>query len=107
MDYLHSLGKTEARKSFLSILNGFTQGVLRPILVTDHGKAQAVILPYEEYQSIKTRLKNAENPSKENKKKISIFGDSIELVGELDENYSVWNEYKDEWEAKWDKLLND
>ncbi len=104
MDHLQSLGKAEARKNFLGILNGFTQGVSRPILVTDHGKAQAVILPYEEYQSIKARLKNTENSSK---KKVSIFGDSIELVGGLDENYSVWNEYKDEWEAKWDKLLDD
>jgi PHD/YefM family antitoxin component YafN of YafNO toxin-antitoxin module len=105
MDYLHSLGKTEARKNFLSILNDFASGVLRPILVTDHGKAQAVILPYEEYKFIKTKLDNLENSSNK-KEKISIFGDSLEIIGDL-ENYSVWDQCKDEWEANWDKLLND
>lgn len=103
MDHLQSLGKAEARKNFLGILNGFTQGVSRPILVTDHGKAQAVILPYEEYQSIKSKLKRQE---KTIEKKVSIFGNDIEIIGDL-ENYSVWDEYKDQWEADWDKLLND
>ena len=103
MEFIRTIGKSEARKDFLQILNQFAQGLIRPILITDHGKPQAVIVPYEEYQSIKTRLENVKKPTK---KRISIFGDDLEIIGDL-ENYSVWDQCKDEWEANWDKLLND
>lgn len=103
MEFIRTLGKSEARKDFLQILNQFAHGLLRPILVTDHGKPQAVIIPYEEYQSIKTKL---ENKNESTKKKNNIFGNDIEIIGDL-ENYSVWDECKGEWAANWDKLLND
>jgi|GEM_PF-3058896 len=95
------LGKSEARKNFLSILNGFTNGLSRPVLVTDHGKNQAVILPFQEYQFMQIKLSNYEK-SQPKKAKKSIWGNSTEILVDLEKHN--WNDVYDEWLKKWDDV---
>lgn len=105
LELISSLGKSETRKNFLQILNNFTNGILRTILVTEHGKPQAVIMPFEMYQAMQVKLNNYEKSHLLKKKSIWGSKDDIEVSGDLDKH--CWTDTHQKWLKKWDDDVGD
>lgn len=102
MDSVEQIGKSEFRKNLLNILNDMARGLSQSLLITDHGQAQAVIIPIGEYQEMMIKIQDYEAQAKP---KLSIWGDSVEVTEDL-ENHS-WAYLHDEILAKWDQANND
>lgn len=104
MDFLKQISKSEARRDFLQILNKIAQGLLKPILVTDHGKPQAVVLSYAEFQVMKIQAEMYQKSNKKAQESKSAWG-GLELVDKNIDKTNIWDEIKDDWQAAWDKEM--